>query len=130
MMDAFFERFLHGPERGRELTEEDADGICRWIDRLHVREEIQDLMRKTEPLSEQERRCVLYELLSGWDIIRQAQNCENPAGIVERAAAEQLQVSAELAREIRERVFVYAAENLNPRNSNTYEILMRYGGIK
>lgn len=129
VMDAFFERFLHGPERRRELTEEDVDGIRRWIDCLHVREEIRNLMRKTEPLSEQERGCVLYELLSGWDIIRQAQNCENPAGIVERAAAEQLRVSAELAREIRERVFVYAAENLNPRNSNTYEILMRYGGI-
>ena len=135
-MDGLFRRVLRSGGDREELTEEQADRVRRWMDRLDTGRGAKELLLRAaggeEPLTENEKGYLLYCLVRGRALIRQAEERMLPSDV--QAAADQrimeiLQVSAGLAEEIRRLVFQYAAEQVREDESR-YGDLRYYGGVE
>lgn len=136
-MDLFFGRILHGADDGSELSEEAVDRIKNWIDNQQVIPEIKGLLRRVieqnGTLSQEERGRLLYSLAKGRTLLLQAEKSKAPetiCAVVEQAVIDTFHVSEALAEEIRQLIFIYAAEHLEPKNPDRYHNLMYYGGVR
>ena len=137
-LDALFGWLLHGAADGNELSEEAADRVRDWIDGLQARREIKELLGRAveqkDPLSEDDRGLLLYSLVQGQALVRQAETSrkkpEQICAIVEQVVMDKLQVSEHLAEEIRKLIFIYAAEHLQPENPERRNHLMYCGGVR
>lgn len=134
-MERLFAGILHTVEDGCELSHEAVDKIRLWVDRLDTGREAKALLYRAlegKPLSEHERGYLLYCLLKGKNLIERAEMNADPyfaRAIVEQAAMDTLQVSAEIAEGIRKMVFWYAASQVE-QDELRHRDLLYYGGVK
>lgn len=137
-MDALFGRILYGAADGDELSDEQVDKFMAWTDGLRIRREVKMTLRQAieqkTPLSEDSLGMLLYCLVQGQALVRKAEASgrrpEQVCAAVEQEVADRLQVSECLAEEIRKRIFVYAAEHLQPEDPERRENLLYYGGVQ
>ena len=134
-MEVFFQRMLYGMNDSRELTKEDVERLNAWIDRQDIGDPVKDQMRQVaktgDQLSEDARGEVLYCVLRGKSLLTPYLSMDHPAMIqkaVDLEIMDRLHVSEDLAGQIRKSVYLYAASHQE--DQATRETLLRHGGVQ
>lgn len=139
IMNTLFARILHGVDDSRELENENVDYVKvwkAWLDRLNTGRDAKKLMLQTlesqSNLENAQKGYLLYCICRGDLMIEQTKNIFDRnivQKIVDQRIMDSLQVSAELAEEIRRVVFQYAAERVKA-DTAQFNDLLYYGGAK
>lgn len=131
--NALFARILHGGEAVGELSEEEADRLRDWIDRLDTGRAAKKLLRIVlsgcRSLTEQETGYLLYCVTKGRALterIREVADSDDAPEKIERLLADMFDLTQDLAREVRISVFQYAASRME-HDEVQYRELLRYG---
>jgi hypothetical protein len=136
-MDSLFQKILHGVKDSPELSQEDVDRIMAWIDRFDTgrdaKELLRDVVERKKELSEEDRGYLLYCLVKGKSLLECAQNMHMNQEAIRMAADHQimdaLNISSQLAEEVRRMVFLYGASQVDS-GSAQYRDLLRIGGVR
>lgn len=131
-MNTFFEKLLGKPSK-TELSAEEVDRIRTWIDRLNVphnaKIQLISLLGAKETQAPLYKGELLYRIVNGNDFLKYAGTVSNPEEgmrTIDRRIMEMLEVSAQLAEEIRKQVFLFAAAHIQ--DMPQHGELLYYGG--
>jgi Predicted ATPase len=135
--EKLFKQILFGSADCEELSAEEVDEVKCWIDYVDLGRAAKDLLLKTlhsnEKLTETEQGFLLYCLIKGKDLIQQQLDYTTSPDAVQATMnsqiSDRLSVSLPLAEEIRKRVFLYAAHQVEE-NTVRYDDLLYYGGVR
>ena len=136
-MNIFFGQILHTPVIG-ELTSEDADNIRNWIENLQVgrntKLDLLGVLNAKRSLSKQHMQEILYRLAGGNDFLRYAgmkTDRDAASRVIDQSIMERLSVSSQIAKEIRQQIFLYAASQIDREQlASQYQELLQYGGVR
>lgn len=135
-MDALVRTLLHGTGDARELSEENAARLRRWIERLDMDEEYTNILFRAlkdgTPAAEEDRGELFYCLAHCRDAVERTGRLSSTAemnALLEQHIADELNISAAMAAEIRETVARYAAP-LTPADTAWHRRLLVCGGVK
>ena len=136
-MNIFFGQILHTPVIG-ELTSEDADNIRNWIENLQVgrntKFDLLGVLNAKRSLSKQHMQEILYRLAGGNDFLRYAgmkTDRDAASRVIDQSIMERLSVSSQIAKEIRQQIFLYAASQIDREQlASQYQELLQYGGVR
>ena len=133
-MNAFFEKLL-GKPTDTELSDEEVDKVRTWIDSLNVTRNTKMRMLSVLEVEEaqelHDKRELLYRIVNGDDFLKYAgtvSDREVGMRVIDQRIMEMLEVSMNLAEEIRKQIFIFAADRIDrmPQHSE----LLYYGGVK
>lgn len=133
-MNVFFEKLL-GKPTDTELSDEEVDKVRTWIDSLNVARNTKmrmlSVLEAKEAQELPDKRELLYRIVNGNDFLKYAgtvSDREVGMRVIDQRIMEMLEVSMNLAEEIRKQVFIFAADRIN--RMPQHNELLYYGGVK
>lgn len=133
-MNVFFEKLL-GKPTDTELSDEEVDKVRTWIDSLNIARNTKmrmlSVLEAKEAQELPDKRELLYRIVNGNDFLKYAgtvSDREVGMRVIDQRIMEMLEVSMNLAEEIRKQVFIFAADRIN--RMPQHNELLYYGGVK
>ena len=133
-----FDMLLGNTTADAARNQEAVDQIKTWIDRQATGRAVKKLLRQVlierEPLSDRDKKFVLYCLARGTHAIQAARRTtvapEEARRVIDMQIMEQFEISEQLAQEIRNIVLLYAAEHVRKLDEMQYHELMQMGDVR
>lgn len=130
-------KFLLSAGKSRlSIPKEDADKLQNWTDHLNTSLEVKrillNLLRVNQEFEEEKGRYLLYCIVKGRELIEGTEaivSLQGRQGAVDQQIISMLDVSEQVAREIRKQIFLHAAE-YNKDDAERHAELLYYGGIR
>lgn len=132
--EKLFSYIVGGTNDRNELSDEEADSLRKWVDRLDTGNEAKDILTDAinGKLSRENTEYMLYCLVKGRSLIgEQTEKSTSPThiqSIVDTQISDMLNISMHLASEIRKLIFIYAAKSVE-NDIKYHNDLLYYGGI-
>ena len=133
-----FDMLLENSVADAARDQEAVDQIKTWIDRQATGRAVKKLLHQVlierEPLSDRDKKFVLYCLARGTHAIQAARRTtvapEEARRVIDMQIMEQFEISEQLAQEIRNIVLLYAAEHVRKLDEMQYRELMQMGDVR
>ncbi len=136
-MNVFFGRIVKTDPTIGELNDEDVDRLKNWIDNLPVgrntKLQLLNVLNPEGKLDDLNKGEILYRLTNGNDFLKYAgtkADREAACTVIDQKIMQQLDISRQLAEEVRREIFLYAASQIDrERLAAQYVELQQYAEL-